>query len=75
METALRFFSEEDALILSHINNGTRDLDQLAAATDINRDGLATKLQSFRAWKLVNLKDEVTQKGRDLLDRRLSKNE
>jgi hypothetical protein len=75
IETALRFFSEEDAQILSVMAEGATDLTQLTIRTGIRQEGLEAKLHSFRAWKLVNLKDEVTEKGRILLERRLKKAE
>ena len=63
IETVLRFFSEEDAEILAVMVSGVRDPEEIAQMTGLRREGVDAKLQSFRAWKLINLKDEVTQKA------------
>ncbi len=74
LEIALRFFSQEDAEILSVIAKGMLNHDLIASETKLNTNAVGAKLQSFRAWKLINLRDQITEKGRVLLERRLANN-
>ena len=70
LETALRFFSQEDAEILDVIANGTLNHDVIASEVKSSRNAVDAKMQSFRAWKLINMRDQITEKGRILLERR-----
>lgn len=73
IETALHFFSQEDAEILGVIAKGTLNHDLIATEVKLSRNAVDAKLQSFRAWKLINMRDQITEKGRVLLERRLAK--
>jgi hypothetical protein len=74
LETALRFFSQEDAEILKVVASGTLNHDLIATEVKMSRNAVDAKLQSFRAWKLINLRDQITEKGRILLERRTANN-